>query len=125
MVSYPKYNLKLTNETKSIGGYTCYKATSKEVVEFSKIKKGYKDKVNDIVVWYTNEVPVPFGPLSIYGLPGLVLEMQYGSAIYTATKIEIKNKNVSIKDIPKAKIISKEEYDNQMINSLSNAFGEF
>ncbi|WP_434037155.1 GLPGLI family protein [Formosa sp. 4Alg 33] len=125
LVSYPKYNFKLTTETKSIGGYKCYKATSQEVVEFSKIKKGYQDKVNDIVVWYTNEVPVSFGPLSVAGLPGLVLEMQYGSTVYTATKIEFKKKNVAIQEIPEGKIISKKEYDTQMVKSLSDAFGDF
>lgn len=54
-------NWKLQKETKKIGGFNCHKATTK----FR--GRGY-------TAWYTNEIPLPYGPWKLQGLPGLILE---------------------------------------------------
>ena len=77
----PKYDWKLTSETKNIGVYTCYKATyTREVermnmtVEDGEVKEK-KEKVDVVTTaWYTPTIPVSNGPGNYAGLPGLILE---------------------------------------------------
>ena len=63
---------QLTKESKKINGFVCYKATripspnSNEEV----------DKSFPIIAWYTPEIPLPYGPFTYGGLPGLILELQ-------------------------------------------------
>lgn len=61
----------ITKETKKIGEYKCYKATTYKL-DYNPIKKKYKKF--KIIAWFTNDIPVSFGPKGIDGLPGLVLE---------------------------------------------------
>lgn len=55
------FKWKLQNETKTIGKYTCHKATT----EF---------RGRNYIAWYTPEIPLPYGPWKLQGLPGLILE---------------------------------------------------
>ncbi|MVO08889.1 GLPGLI family protein [Flavobacterium sp. TP390] len=57
----PAFNWKFEKETKKIGKYTCHKATA-------------PFRGRDYTVWYTTEIPIPYGPWKLNGLPGLVLE---------------------------------------------------
>lgn len=57
----PKFNWKLSNESKLIGTFLCKKATA--------FFRG-----RNYTAWYTNKIPVPFGPWKLNGLPGLILE---------------------------------------------------
>lgn len=57
----PDLRWVLHNETKTIGKYICNKATT----DF----RGRK-----YTAWYTTEIPLPFGPWKLHGLPGLILE---------------------------------------------------
>lgn len=107
---YHQYNWKLTNETKIIQGYTCYKATTTWVE---------KDYLRDIElrftpeVWFTEDLPFPFAPKGFDGLPGVVLEASSnGQMFFKAIEIK-KGKNIKfpkIKNIDKAKKISYIEF---------------
>src|SRR5690606_35543538 len=68
---FNEYDWKITNETKKIDNYLCYKATA-EVKEFNYIKN--KEIIYRPYVWFTKDIPLPFGPKGLDGLPGLVLE---------------------------------------------------
>lgn len=57
----PKINWELTNETKEIGNFSCRKA----VGHF---------RGREYTAWYTRDIPVPYGPWKLQGLPGLILE---------------------------------------------------
>lgn len=52
---------KLESETKTFGGLTCHKATG-----FFRGKH--------YTAWYTDDIPLPYGPWKLQGLPGLILE---------------------------------------------------
>jgi len=79
---------KLTNETKSILGYTSYKAT------YTKIEMG---KPIPIEAWYAPELPYNFGPMGYHGLPGLILEIIRKEMLhYTASEIHLNNEDVWI-----------------------------
>lgn len=54
-------NWEIKNNYKTIQGYTCQKA------------KG-KFRGRTYKVWFTKEIPLPYGPWKLFGLPGLILE---------------------------------------------------
>ncbi|NHN26579.1 GLPGLI family protein [Flavobacterium jejuense] len=57
----PLIKWNFNKETKKIGVYTCHKASA-------------TFRGRDYIVWYTTEIPIPYGPWKFNGLPGLVLE---------------------------------------------------
>ncbi|KAF2520196.1 GLPGLI family protein [Flavobacterium salilacus subsp. salilacus] len=59
--TYYKHNWNISNETQNIGGYECTKATMT-----------FRD--TNWIVWFTPEIPLPYGPWKLYGLPGLIIE---------------------------------------------------
>jgi len=119
LVENKKPTIKLSNESKTINSYKCYKASWIEVEEFSKLgMKGMKDATHNIEVWYTPEIPVKFGPIKSFGLPGLILELKYNNVAYYATKISLNSNTVTTIEKPKGKDISKEKYTQMMVNKL-------
>ncbi|WP_299670041.1 GLPGLI family protein [uncultured Polaribacter sp.] len=92
----PKWNLE--KEEKKILGYT-----SKKAVLVDERKK-------KTIVWYTQEIPVAFGPKNYFGLPSLILEIEKGNDVFLAKKIEINPKNITIiKPTAKTKTTLKEK----------------
>tara|TARA_R110002020_G_scaffold36216_1_gene108890 strand:- start:394 stop:1230 length:837 start_codon:yes stop_codon:yes gene_type:complete len=79
--SLPKIEWTLEKEQKSIGAYTCFKATfTREVKErqwgssSDSISETIANKT--VTVWYTPQIPLSNGPEEYWGLPGLILEVQ-------------------------------------------------
>lgn len=75
---------QLSKETKKIGDYLCYKATC--ILDNIGSKGLAKKKVE---VWYTNDIPIPLGPVGLVGLPGLILEANFFKVSYVASNIKI------------------------------------
>lgn len=57
----PQINWEITADTQKIGNFVCTKATA----EF---------RGRNYTAWFTTEIPLPFGPWKLHGLPGLILE---------------------------------------------------
>ncbi|UAM98398.1 GLPGLI family protein [Polaribacter litorisediminis] len=114
-----KYEWELSSETKSIGTYTCYKATfSKEVenINMSMINGESKEtKTTENVTttaWYTTEVPISNGPADYQGLPGLILEINDGKNLIVCTEIILNpEKTITIEEPTKGKEVSKKKFD--------------
>lgn len=76
-----KQNWKITGETKQVNGYDCMKATM--------TSPETKQVTN---VWFTSSIPVPHGPVTLGGLPGLILEMDIndGETLYKVKKLDFR-----------------------------------
>lgn len=118
VLPFDEYKWVITNETKKINGYTCYKATS-HTEEYSKFRK--RPITMDPVVWFAPELPFSFGPAGLDGLPGLVLEGSVnGKTYFYATKIvfDYKDSKVDFEKPKKGKYITASEYENLLISGV-------
>jgi GLPGLI family protein len=78
----PKINWSIKDSTKNIGNYNVQKATA-------------TFRGRDYTAWFTPEIPVPFGPWKLHGLPGLILQAydSSGSIYFSATNISLNSIN--------------------------------
>ena len=127
--SLQKIDWVISEETKKIGDYNCFKATYVKPVSklaqesydkyLEKVEKGEqvffemkKPEPTTITAWYTPEIPVSFGPTNVWGLPGLILQLEDVSFIYLCTKVTLKNNEKSKIKIPNdGKLVSKKEFE--------------
>lgn len=139
--SLTTYDWTLVNETKKIGNYTCFKATTtkkvSEIMDWRAMRRkarqqreqrenGTVDQANingaadekeipkeiEVTAWYTPEIPVSQGPASFWGLPGLILEIQEGRTTLLCNKIVLNAKEKEeIKSPTKGKEVSQVEFD--------------
>ena len=120
LVDLDEVDWTLTQETKKIGEYTCYKATTN--IDSEQLHE--MNFANTVVAWYTPEIPTTFGIKTFNGLPGLTLELttnlESGIISYKATEIELNPEKEFIIEKPKAqRHISEREYI-ELINNLTN-----
>ncbi|SNR47072.1 GLPGLI family protein [Maribacter sedimenticola] len=111
LVNLDKVEWNLTNVTKMIGKYMCYKATA--IIDSEQI--GSLNHISPVVAWYTPEIPLPFGIQSFNGLPGLTMELtmelEKGKVTYIVTNIEISPEEKIILERPNGtKWMSEKEY---------------
>ena len=102
LIEQPKPIWKISQESKIIGGYLCYKA------EYQNPLYKYKKPI----AWFTPKIPVSYGPKFFTSLPGLILELEDNTVTFTAIKIELNPKEKIIIEKPKGEEITKEKYDN-------------
>ena len=102
------YDWKMEQETKMIGEYMCFKATtvverpmrrefqfgrrnnSEEDREEREKKEKEQENMKElitVVAWYTLDIPVNNGPGDYWGLPGLILELKDDNTQILCTKI--------------------------------------
>ncbi|TXD54213.1 MULTISPECIES: GLPGLI family protein [unclassified Polaribacter] len=79
--SYQEWQLH--DETKMIGEYLCFKATT---FQTTTSPKGKVFTLN-FTAWYTPQLPYKFGPAGFGNLPGLIIELQGEKATYGVKKI--------------------------------------
>lgn len=107
LIVIPDFTWKLKQESKNIGEYTCFKATTTKYVEGRNGKMERK-----VIAWYTPEIPYNFGPKDYNGLPGLILELQEDNLLISASKISIKLKEKKLIKTPtQGKKVTLREYD--------------
>ena len=113
VIPFNKLKWQITNDTKEIGGYKCFKANTIE-------------SKSNIVAWFTNQIPVPFGPNGIDGLPGLILETTINEKLtFYATQIKYNETEVKFLEKPKAnKTITEEDFLKMASNKMTDFFNE-
>lgn len=113
---------KMTGASKKIGNYTVFEAYNDKIQERLMLTMDGSEKKSQAVtdtmrirVWYTPEIPVPHGPESYWGLPGLILELNDGNVSYHCTKVVLNPaKEVAIKAPTKGRKVTREEYKVEM-----------
>lgn len=120
---------EMGSETKQIGNYTCYKATLMK--KNPPMRRGFfrneKDKKRLdsiartrpkeylVTAWYTPQIPVSNGPGDYWGLPGLILEVNYKETTILCAEVVLNPKEkIEIKEPTKGDKVTKEEYDKIM-----------
>lgn len=107
LVPLDEPNWTLSNDTKMIDEYLCFKATYSYVTtnDVGSFKK-------EVIAWYTPKINKSFGPRGYYGLPGLILELRDDKLLFKATEIILNKKNnVKIAKPSRGRQISIEELD--------------
>lgn len=99
-----EWNWEITNETKTIEGFKCKKATSNWL--------GY-----NFTAWYTEDIEISIGPDKFDGLPGLILYLYTPHSEWKATKINQTNEE----DV----IIKKPDFKQNKTYTLSEINGLF
>ena len=61
---------EIHQESKTIGDYVCFKATYTP-----ERKKDSKKEPDEIIAWFTPQIPVKNGPFKYQNLPGLIMEV--------------------------------------------------
>ena len=114
----PKLDWDLSHpDTLKIGTYMCNKATT-------------SFRGRNYIAWYTNDIPITFGPWKFHGLPGLILDMydQTHKYEWIVTKITKKTINEKILNQDKhdvnisleAFVALREEVFNTKMNNFKN-----
>ena len=70
-------NWKLLDESKTILGYHCKKASGKT------------ERGSDVEAWYTEEIPVSSGPETFNGLPGMILQVDINKEEFVITAVSV------------------------------------
>lgn len=131
---------KLEPETKNIGEYTCFKATTtreqeKRVGSISvngdkdldgEEKKAPEMETITITAWYTPQIPISTGPGIYHGLPGLILEVNDGSETVICSKIVLNPKDgLNISEPKKGKAVTQAEFDEIMEKKMKEMNEQF
>ncbi|MFQ3181191.1 MAG: GLPGLI family protein [Polaribacter sp.] len=112
LIEQPKLEWQLTQQTKIIGGYVCYKA----------VNSNSKNKKQKPVAWYTPQISASFGPKEYFGLPGLVLELEEAAVVFKAIEIILNPKEKIEIELMEGIKITKEEYNKKLQKSYSDIY---
>lgn len=96
---------QITNETKEINGYLCYKALGTRKIDDI---RGKSERV--VEAWFCPALPYRYGPQMYFGLPGLIFEAftQNSKDKYVVRSVKFINESFN-KILPKGKEISEKE----------------
>lgn len=121
--SVRRMDWKLSDETKTILGHLCRKATSQKIGTrtMMTMDNGQMDKkqitdTSNIVAWFTADIPVSIGPAEYQGqLPGAILEINVnnGKTLFTAREISDKVSPATIKEPKGNKKLTPAEFNKE------------
>lgn len=100
-------NWTLANNTKTVCGYSCKKATA----EF---------RGRQWIAWYTSDIPQSDGPWKFMGLPGLILQIEDSNKEHFFTAISIRNSNEDIYRTGRRYFSTNRERFNKQIKEYKN-----
>ena len=120
--SIPKTAWKISDETKTIAGYACKKATSERMQKSIRIEntngqmtsQEFTDTLH-ITAWYSDQIPVSAGPDMYGGLPGviLLLDINNGRTVFTATNVSAKVDASDVSEPKSGKKVSQKQFEDE------------
>ena len=129
---------KLSDETKTILGHSCHKATTQQTImgggvmriningnnpgDTTKKMNAPKPTQVDVVAWYADDIQTPVGPENNGGLPGVILMLDINNAqtVYTATEIKKEVNNKEVKEPTKGKKITRADLQKLQMEMMNN-----
>lgn len=129
------YDWTLVDETKTIAGYLCKKATTitKNVRPTVRMMTPVKDidkakvpapKLEDteVVAWYAVDLQSSAGPENYLGLPGVVLEVDIdkGTTVFSAQEVLPLSDLSQLKAPKKGRKVTPDEYNKEMKKIIDN-----
>jgi GLPGLI family protein len=127
-----KYDWKLTDETKTMAGYVCKKATTnyKAFRSGARIASSLnvaspetpKQEELEVIAWYALELSSPAGPDNYTGLPGVIMELDIdkGATVFTAEEFRPLENISQLKEPKKGRKVTPDEYNNEMKKAIEN-----
>jgi len=124
-------NWKLSEETKTIAKFVCKKATTMITPQQMNMRFGggggrnrnttdtaapVKPKEEELVVWYTESIPISVGPDAYAGLPGAILEVNSsnGGNVITASEYTAKYAAKELKQPTKGDKMNRAQFAESM-----------
>lgn len=102
-------NWEIHKESKTIGDYVCFKATYIPETNEDTLTKKADD---EIVAWFTPQIPVKNGPFKYQNLPGLIMEVQEGRKVIACTKVVLNpEETIEIKRPKRGKKIESKDFE--------------
>ena len=103
------YDWKISGDGKKIGNYSCLKATT-------------NFRGRDYTAYFTEDIPLPYGPNKWFGLPGLILEIYDNDYLYHAQALNVNLSTTDllgfIEKIKNKKFISYKTFLNKMCEDM-------
>ena len=115
--SLKQYKWKLSEETKTIAKQLCKKATTMITAPQMRMRinragdnnkdttanTAMKPKETELVVWYSENIPISVGPDNYSGLPGVIMEMDVDNGATITTAVEVSTKYPKKELVPPSK----------------------
>ena len=120
--SIPHTDWKISDQTKTVAGYTCKMATTTRTSQSMRVNNNNgqvtSQQVNDtlhITAWFTDAIPIAAGPDNYCGLPGLILalDVNNGRTVYVATDISPKVDASDMKQPKSGKQVTQAQFDDE------------
>jgi GLPGLI family protein len=95
---------KLSDETATLLGHPCKKATT------------VTPRGSKVIAWYAADIPMPVGPEQFDGLPGAILKVDVGEGtlVFTAKEIRDKVESHDLKAPTGGRLITRADYTKKM-----------
>lgn len=106
-----KHEWKITDQSKKIQGYTCYRATKKIERPGATIT---------VVAWFAPKIPLSFGPKGYDGLPGLILGLKELGLYYYAHSVALSEKEIDIERPSKGKFVTRNKINELVFGFIDN-----
>ncbi|CAM3935659.1 MULTISPECIES: GLPGLI family protein [Flavobacterium] len=104
----------ISNESKTIQNFTCYKAT-----KFKKVVNSKGTFNHEVTAWFCPEIPFSYGPNEYNNLPGLIVELIEMPANHFVLKsLSLKKDNTKMTDLETLKEVKEDDYYNAIKSEL-------
>lgn len=105
----------ITQESKMIEGFRCFKAVSRTKT----VTPQGKEFVKMAVAWFCPEIPFSYGPMKHGRLPGLIMELQTDSYLFGLRKLSF-DSSYRVKPMPDLKIVTEADHQKQFLERARN-----